>query len=68
MTMETAVLSELQSRFYSKDTIQDYKIFLMLSITQTSQRTLLLATFQVPSSAFYCFGSCLNSRDGAAVS
>lgn len=68
MTMETAVLSELQSRFYLKGTIQENKTFFRLSITETSQRTLLLATFQVPSSAFYCFGSCLNSRDGAAVS
>lgn len=68
MTVETAVLSELQSRFQLKDTIQDNKTFLRLSTTQASQTALLLATFQVPSSAFYCFGSCLNSREGAAVS
>lgn len=60
MTMETAVLSELQSRFYLKDAIQENRTFLRLSVTQTSQRALLLATFQLPSSAFYCFGSCLN--------
>lgn len=48
MTMETAVLSELQSRFYLKDTIQDNKIFLRLSITQTSQRTLLFGYFSGP--------------------